>query len=280
LSCRCDRALDRAAGLAKQWQAKLLVVHVLDPREGFIQQRHLDDLPSWRRPPDRKLLAEARVRRDLPDDFGPVTVRVEEGDPAAKIDEIARTEACDLIITGVARDETLGRSFLGTTVDRLVRRTPVPILIVKSRMKPYREIVVATDFSESSRHALNAAATFFPHAALTLLHAFEVPFAGFLDKGDMRDQLGVLEQEAGDRFAAASALTEDQRRTLRVLVEYGPPERMIRAYMQEKGVDLVALGTHGRSAVFDVLIGSTAKRILEAAPADALLVREPLAAVA
>jgi nucleotide-binding universal stress UspA family protein len=280
LSSRCDRALDRAAQLAEQWQAELLVIHVLDPREGFIERRHLDDLPSWRRPPDRKALAEARVRADLPEGFGRVTVRVEEGNPAGIIDEIARAEGCDLVVTGVARDETLGRYFLGATVDHLVRRTPVPILIVKSRAKPYREIVVATDFSESSRHALNAAAAFFPHAALTLLHAFEVPFAGLLDNGDFRDRLRIMQQEASDKFVTESDLTEDQRRALHVLVEYGAPELMIRAYMQARGANLVALGTHGRSAVFDVLIGSTAKRILELAPADVLLVREPRATVA
>lgn len=280
LSSRGDRALDRAAQLSRQWGARLLVVHVLDPHESFIERRHLDDLPSWRQPPGRTALAEARLRRDLPDDFGPVAVRVEEGDPAAVIDDIARAEGCDLIITGVARDETLGRAFLGATVDRLVRRTPVPILIVKSRAKPYHEIVVATDFSDSSRHALHAATTFFPHAAITLLHAFEVPFAGFLDKGDFRDQYRAMEQEACDKFLAGAELSGDQRRALQVLVEYGAPELMIRSYMQDRGANLVALGTHGRSAVFDVLIGSTAKRILEFAPADVLLVREPRATVA
>src|SRR5690606_15757789 len=118
LSSRGDRALDRAAQLAKDWKAELLVLHVLDPSEGFIERRHLDDLPSWRRPPDRRGLAEARVRRDLPEAFGPALVRVEEGDPVAVIDEVAKAEGCDLIITGVARDETLGRAFLGATVDR------------------------------------------------------------------------------------------------------------------------------------------------------------------
>lgn len=280
LSSRGDRALDRAAQLAKQWKATILAVHVIDPNEGFIERRHLDDLPSWRQPPGRKALAEARLRRDIPEDCPPVTIRIEEGDPAAMIDEIAQAEGCDLIVTGVARDETLGRRLLGATVDRLVRRTPVPILIVKGRARPYNEIVVATDFSDSARHALNAAATFFPEAALTLLHAFEVPFASFLDKGDFRDEFRAMEQKACETFVAGSGLSKEQRQALQVLVEYGAPELMIRAYMEDRGVNLVALGTHGRSALFDVLIGSTAKRIIELAPADVLLIREPRAAVA
>lgn len=278
LSPRCDRALDRAAQLCRQWNAGLLALHVLDPAENFLERDYLDELPSWRRPPDRQALAEARLRRDLPEGVEALSVRVEEGDPAKVIDEVAREEGCDLIVIGVARDETLGRVFLGATVDRLVRRTSTPILIVKSRPRPYREIVVATDFSDSSRHALQAAASFFPDAGLTLLHAYEVPFAGFLDKGDFRDQYQAMEREACERFVDGSGLSEAQRRNLQTLVEYGAPERMIRLYMEDRGADLVALGTHGRSAAFDVLIGSTAKRILESVPGDVLLVREPRAA--
>ena len=59
LSARCDRALDRANQLVADWQAELVVLHVLDPAEGFIESRHLDDLPRWRRPAERRLLAEA-----------------------------------------------------------------------------------------------------------------------------------------------------------------------------------------------------------------------------
>ncbi|WP_312163307.1 universal stress protein [Phenylobacterium sp.] len=275
LSARCDRALDRASQLAAEWRAELLVLHVLDPAEGFIERRHLDDLPSWRRPTDRRALAEARVRRDLPEAHGAFTVLVKEGDPAAVIDETARSEGCELIVTGVARDETLGRSVLGATVDRLVRRSPVPVLVVKARAKPYRQIVVATDFSDSSRHALTAAMTFFPLHPVTLIHAFEVPFAGFIDKRRAEEQFRAMGLEAAGEFMTATMLTDDQRRGVEVLVEYGPPERVIRLYAEDMGADLVVLGTHGHSAVFDVLIGSTAKRILEQAPSDVLLIREP-----
>jgi nucleotide-binding universal stress UspA family protein len=278
LSSRCDRALDRAAHLAKLWNAQLLVLHVLEPARDMLESERIRDLPSWRRSPDRVRVARQQIERDLLHDHPTVEVRVAEGEPAATIDAIARTEACDLIVTGVARDETFGRYLLGATVDRLVRRTPVPILIVKRRLKPYGEIVVATDFSEPSRHALNAAARFFPRCPLTLFHAFEIPFAGFLDKVGFREQFESVEKEASQRFLDGSDLPEELRRGVKVLVEYGPPDAMIQSYIQDRNVGLTALGTHGRSAVFDILIGSTAKRILDAAPSDVLLIRDPRAA--
>jgi len=51
----------------------------------------------------------------------------------------------------------------------------------------------------------------------------------------------------------------------------------VRAYMEDEGVDLVVVGTHGRNGAFDVRLGGTAKRILEFAPGDVLLIREPKA---
>ncbi|WP_187830457.1 universal stress protein [Siccirubricoccus phaeus] len=275
LSSRCDRALDRAAQLAGQWQARLLVLHAMDPAEAFLEARRLDYLPTWRRPPDPARLVEAQIRRDLREQPGDVAVRVETGMPAAVIEEVAQAEGCGLIVTGVARDESLGRQLLGTTVDRLVRRSTIPILTVKSRLRPYDEIVVATDFSDPSRQALEAAAKLFPRSAITLLHAFEMPFAGLLDRHDLGDRFRALEVEACDEFLAASALSEEVRRRVRVLIEHGPPEAVIRAYLRERNVNLVVLGTHGRSAAFDILIGSTAKGILHSAPADVLLIRQP-----
>jgi len=275
LSSRCDRAMDRAAQLASLWAARLIVLNVLEQDQQVLDRRQMADLPSWRQSPDRQAVVAAQVRRDLREDLKAVEVRVVDGVAASTIDEVAREVGADLIVIGIARDETFGRYFLGSTVERLSRQTPVPLLIVKSRLRPYREVLIATDFSPPSQHALTAASRFFPTVPLTLLHAWEVPFAGFLDKPQFRSELGQLEKEACNEFVSQSQLSEQQRRDLRVLVEHGNPEMMVRAYMQDGNVDLVVVGTHGRSGLFDIRLGGTAKRILDTAPGDVLLIREP-----
>lgn len=280
LSCRCDRALDRAVALGRQWQAQLLVLHVLDPRETFAEQRRLEDLPTWRQSPDRVRLIERQMRRDILEEFDDVIVRIEEGDPATVIEEMARRENCGLIVTGVARDQTFGRLFLGATVDRLVRRSPIPVLIVKNRTRfSYGKVVVATDFSDSSRHALDAAIKFFPDTDLSLFHAFEVPFAALLDKDPYRDSLRKMERQACDEFLQKAAATDAMKAKVRVFIEHGPLDLLLRAFVQDKDVDLVVLGTHGHSGLYEMLIGSTAKQILEFVPADVLVTREPRATV-
>lgn len=277
LSSRCDRALDRASALARLWNAGLVAAHVLEPHPANLKDRGEETL-SWRRPPRQSARVAEQIRRDLVDSADPVTVRVAEGDPAERIEEIAREEGCGLIVTGVARDETFGRYLLGATVDRLIRRSRIPVLVVKARGKrAYGKIVVATDFSEASLHALDAALAFFPKAEIALLHAYEVPFEGLVTREDYREQWSEAEREASAAFLAKSKATEADKRRIKVFVEHGSPPTILRAYVEDHSADLVVVGSHGRSAMFDVLIGSTARRIVETARGDVLLVREPRA---
>jgi nucleotide-binding universal stress UspA family protein len=177
LSCRCDRALDRATALAAEWQARLVVLHALQ------EPAPVTDLPSWRRPPDPRQTAWQRVRRDSQGVEGvEIDVIVERGEPASLILEVIERLGCELVVTGVARDETLGRIMLGTTVEKLVRNANVPVLVVKSRPRgPYRNVVVATDFSEGSRCAREVALALLPAAQVSLFHAYDVVFEGFID---------------------------------------------------------------------------------------------------
>ena len=59
------------------------------------------------------------------------------------------------------------------------------------------------------------------------------------------------------------------------MIEPGPPQQIIREYVQMHGGDLVVLGTQGRGAVMEAFLGSTTKSILSTLPCDALVVRGP-----
>ena len=280
LSARCDRALDRAASLAAQWQAKLVVLHVLEGPEPGVSDV-IWQLPSWRRPPDPLSLARRQLLADIGAVAEKATIVIEEGDPAEAILRTAEAEGCDLIVTGIARDELLGRFMLGRTVDRLLRRSRVPVLVVKDRARgPYRHIVVATDFSDSSRHALEAAARLFPEQRLTVFHAYDAPMAGLMaDTASYQKGYRQVVAQECEAFLQSIDKPGSDWQHPHVFIEHGAPDRLLRDYVRDKGVDLVVLGTHGRSALFEVLLGSVAKRIMDSLPCDALVAREPRATV-
>lgn len=279
MSARCDRALDRAVQLARQWQARLVTLTVVEPGTLTTERVRAMPLPSWTNASDDPVQrAFQRLRDDAAATDVDLVPRVEEGRVPEVLARVAAQENAGLIITGMARSESLGRTVLGSSVDWLARHASVPVLVVRDRVrKPYRKLVVASDFSPASRLALDAGLSLFPEVDSTLFHAFEVPYLGMMDStrdSALADARKVALGE-GERFLDEAGLTPQQRARIRVLAEHGEPVRLIHEYVRDHDADLIALGTHGRSALFDMLIGSIAKRILETAATDVLLVRKP-----
>ena len=270
LSCRCDRALDRATALAAEWNARLVVLHALQ------EPARISDLPSWRRPPDPSQAARRRVYEDLRGAEGvKIDVIVDRGDPPSVILETAERLGCDLIVTGMARDETLGRVLLGDTVEKLARKANAPVLVVKSRPRgPYRNVIVATDFSEGSRHAFEVALAMLPQAQMTLFHAVEVPFEGLID--DKMEARAAAENQARaecQAFLAATPAVAASKRPVEVVCECGEVGALLQDLAQTRGADLVVLGTEGHSGLASVLLGSVARYLLNALSIDTLVAR-------
>lgn len=169
---------------------------------------------------------------------------VETGDPAAKLAEFARSKQCDLIVTGIARDETLGLMFLGKTVNRLVRAGTTPVLVVRDRPRlPYGRIVIATDFSEAALQATLAAAAFFPDAALTLFHGYDISYRGYLTDGNFARETSALAADAKAKLDANERFAAGLRDKLAVVVEHGVPEVLIGRYVEDHHVDLTVIGS-------------------------------------
>jgi nucleotide-binding universal stress UspA family protein len=269
LSCRCDRALDRALQLAEAWDAKLVLLHVLKGEAS-------DPMPGWRRGRSPAEVATRQVKADLHGSRVEWDLVLERGDPAEAILRRAEELACGLIVTGVARNEPLGRSTLGDIVQQLSCRAPLPLLVVKSRVHaPYARLVVATDFSEPSRHALERALGLLPGVEVALFHAFRVPFEGFIDKAANLDQFRAVAEAECAAFLPGVQADAAAIGRMKTLIECGSPEVLIAGYVLDQSIDLVALGTQGRTGLSGFLVGSTARRLLGSLPCDVLLVRGP-----
>jgi nucleotide-binding universal stress UspA family protein len=284
LSARGDRALARAASIARDHQAHLTVLHCFEEFEDATLTYAGVLAPSWRAPPDAVESAKLRIREALEADVSEIveqaTIVIQDAQPAEAIESIAAARPIDLIVTGIAREGLFASRpvILGRTVERLLRRVSVPILIVRNRPRtPYQHIFVMTDFSEPSAHALQVALSFFPSQRLHLLHAFEVPYSGVVP--ELHRQVESFRQTHAmelANFLGSMVLPEEARRRLVILIEPGRPANLVRDYVRDRRADLVVLGTRGRGALAEALLGSTAKSILSSLSCDALVVRAPL----
>ena len=274
LGARGDRALERAVAMARQDGAHLTVLHVVEQADTSLNA----DAPAGSTPPvspDAASVMMKRLRQGLRTDLGEMldraTLLIEEGNPAEVIERVATSLHVDLIVTGIARESLFSSRpvVLGKTVEYLLRRLPAPILIVRNRVRePYRHITVATDFSAPSGHAMQMALRFFPEQTLYLLHATDQRDADPESPHDAR-------KTDLETFLSSVFLPEGDRERLVPRIEAGAPQQVVRDYVQAHDADLVVLGTRGRGAVLEALLGSTAKSILTTLPCDALIVRGP-----
>lgn len=142
---------------------------------------------------------------------------------------------------------------------------------------PYRKIIIAVDFSDSSKKVAERARSIAEaeSAEMTLIHATE--YLSPLYFGDepvpspdwllLEDQLVEKAERSLQEFAKEMAMESVPRVVLR-----GAPGHEIVEVANAQGADLIVLGAHGRRGL-QRLLGSTASSVINHAPCDVLAVR-------
>ena len=285
LSARCDRALARAVQLARQWNARLVVATVLPDRvAGEISSSLLSSAPPLDDLRARQL-AERRLQRLLDDHAEGlvVDVRIGHGHIGRTVLQLAAEEGCGLVITGISSDPLFELPMLGSTVLWLTRHSMLPVLIVHERARgPYRNLAVASDFSDSVDHATRQAlALFGTPLQLSLVHALESPGSLLFSAGReaMQDHARADAREQAQAMLARLRPLLGEAHVQKV-IEPGDPARVVSEHAQAAGSELVVVATHGRGALFNLLIGSVARQLVEALETDTLLVRDARSAAA
>ena len=146
----------------------------------------------------------------------------------------------------------------------------------------WKRILCPIDFSDASRAALQVAAELARRfgAKVALFHAYPVPGYTFPD-GSFVASTKMLEEladqarrhlEEWKAIATGLGITSVETATA-----VGEPAYEIVAYAKDKAVDLVVVGTHGRTGLTHALMGSVAERVVRKAPCPVLSVRPPKA---
>jgi nucleotide-binding universal stress UspA family protein len=142
-------------------------------------------------------------------------------------------------------------------------------------------ILVPTDFSEMSDAALEWAKTIAATmgASLHLLHVFEDPFVAGAFGADAYVPMAPSTRAAlleDARARLATRLTPGERARFRATTEIvtGLSAQTIVDYAAEQKIDLIVMGTHGRTGVAHLLLGSVAEKVVRIAPCPVLTVHK------
>lgn len=270
LCAGCDRPLERAKQLAREWQAELAVLTVRDGPQTP------EEVSSWLDGSPGVHAFELAARRELAEEFSGTgvtpTLQVVDGDVTDSILAAAGGMPDALLVLGASRGETFQQLILGSTAERLAHELAQPLLVVRQRTRgSYERIVVANDFSDATRRALDTALRLFPGRRITLLHVLES------GAGASGDTLAAATEDAmarSERFLDACALPPEARQLLATTVTHGGLAEAVARYALENMVQVVLFGVRRQPRVARVFIGSRSDDLLQHLGCDTLLVPE------
>lgn len=268
-SAPSDAALAHARMFARTWTSTLHLLHVTSdrltpPHEGG----HPYAEPAALRQIRDRLTDEDRHRR--------LKIRVvERSVPAEAILSYARTAEIDLIVMGTHGRSGIAHLLMGSVAEDVVRRAPCPVLTVQRAPEaaaPFTRMLVPTDFSGPSDAALDCARLLQLRfgASIHLLHVLEDeqiagPFGAEVFVTEAPETRAARLRDARERLShrVSAADRESGRVTSEIL--FGPTASTIVHYAADNGFDLVLMGTHGRTGLAHVLVGSVAERVIRGA---------------
>lgn len=264
LGVRGDRPLDRARQLALEWQAELVVLTV---REG---PRTPEEVGAWLDHEDTVSDFGQAARRELAEEFADSglapSLRVMDGSVTDAILATAGAMPDAPVVLGASGGDGLEALFLGSTAERLSQELTQPLLVVRRRTRgPYARILVANDFSDAARRALEEAARLFPGRRIVLCHVLEALAEPV--EGAVRTALA-----ASERFLDGCALPAGARAHVDPFIGHGSVTDTIVRYAQEQALQLAVLGVNRRSGAARLFTGSRGDTLLRQLACDTLLV--------
>lgn len=277
-SKHADFSLQKAASIAKQHGTTLYFIHVL-PHSWANQFTHLA-LGTTQHELDLAQKESEETLSNLLETYAenlPAKTAVLAGKAATEIIQFAKAQPCELIVMGAHGRYYINDYVLGTTSSAIVRQSHLPVLLVKQKpASEYQRILVATDFSNVSKHAIEFAYRCFPDATFQLLHIVDIYYRKFF-KSNPSDQTFPaadhdIAQDIIEKMDDFLNTCEVNQKKFEKKIIGGYSADAIVLQSERWRADLIAFGTQGHSTLHYFLMGSVAKRILHLSHTDMLAV--------
>lgn len=268
---------DHVVDLAATHGATLHLLNVADTSEVSLT-RIQGDVVDTLEPAGERIVNETADRAQK---RGVSTVtEVVQSKPYSAILEYTELYDIDLVVMPTHGRQGLDRFLVGSTTERVVRRSAVPVLTIRwddgaEVSHPYQTVLVAIDGSPPANRALeegvNLAET--EEAAIHVLSVVSSRTQGF-DESD--GGLQARREQASDVVDNAVDFAENVgiESTTGTVVSGSSIHEEILSYVDQNEVDLVVVGTHGRSGIDRYLLGSVAERLVRTSSVPVMTVRD------
>jgi len=267
-----ELAARHGLGLAERFDATVHVVGVVDVaaaagpfNAGGVDSAFVDRLRE-------EAQSAVTAVEDLSDADVSLQSAVVRGEPGDAIVEYIDDVGIDVVAMGTRGQRGLRRFVTGSVTEHVVRRAHVPVVTARTTdaapVTDYEQVLVTTDGSEHAEAAVDHAVAV-ADAYDATLHVLSVVDISAVAAGpttsppmDLLDQFREQGVEATDRMAERA---RDAGVEVVTEVREGFPGPGLLDYADEAGIDLIAMGTHGRTGVDRLLLGSTTERTIRRA---------------
>ena len=272
---RSDRAIRRAKLLAREFDAKIHLIHVVDDDQAQL-------IVLAEREASTKLLEELTHTLEKIDavkcDF-----RVVLGKPFCGITQAAQDLGADLIVIGPHRRQLLRDILIGTTAERTIRTADCPVLMANGvPTGSYRQALATSDLSAYSETMIRNAKSLrlLDRLNVSLLHVFSALGTALMNRASMSDN-EIQSYISGARKRARKEVESfiDRIKVDEISIILKPDTANIAETIcetaSELSAELIVIGTCSRSVIARVLMGSVTEGVLRNSDRDILAIPPP-----
>ena len=265
-------ALRYACAIAEHFGARLTLLAVNDPLLG--EAADLASGPGY--------LVEETVREvekflretfeQKPRQVSDIQLDVAVGKPAQEILRVSRERGCDLIVMGSHGSTGFRKLFFGSTTERVLRETTVPVLVTPSTdpgprqledvRKAVRRVLAPVDLTAASAHQLVIARAVAEalDVPVLLLHVIE-PVRSLVAAQPRVPKIETERRHRAERELEHAAAAAAGKHQPEALIAYGEPSEEIAKVANDRDVGLIVMGLHS-SPLMGPRMGSVTYRVL------------------
>ncbi|MHB8840272.1 MAG: universal stress protein [Candidatus Aquicultor sp.] len=262
--------LVQAAHVAKESGCNIAAVTVVPRVEDGLGAFGADEVTEFY----MSSIGEAVSTLEEPAAACPMVQAIElEGNTHKAIIDVAEERDADLIAVGQKGRSGLGRLLLGSVAARVIGYSPMDVLVVPDNtVLNWNTILLATDGSAYSKSAADKAIQIASHygSALKVVSVVDVPYEAY---GDAPDTLERMEEKARAIVETVKGRAQEFNVKAETFVMDGVSQDRIIELAEEQQANVIVMGSHGRTGLARLLMGSVTEKVIGHAPCPVLVVK-------
>lgn len=264
-------ALQQSFRLAADEKSWITVVCVVPPYEGDLDMTGIGNIMEAMRMPCEDALNRTKI---MAKEAGALIKPVcEEGEAHQRIVDLAEAENCELIIMRRSGMSRLERALMDSVTARVIGYSMRDILVMPDNAEiGWGKILLATDGSKYSKNATERAIDFAMAygGELRVVAVVDLPAEFY---GEAPDAVDDIINKAHGFVEVAKKKAEAVGIKVEVFVSEGDAHQMVLDMAEDLGADAIVMGSHGRTGLKRLLMGSVVEKVIGYSTCPVLVVK-------